>query len=187
MKNLFVAVLIFCALSAGAQVKIGDNPNTINANSLLEMESTNKGFLAPRVTLTSVTSVSPLSGTVPAGMLVYNSAGSLTYGYYYWDGSEWKKLDNGNDNLISKSADATLLKSETIVLGSNDIVLTLPTVTSSDNGLSISVKNTGTYTDLVTVKGNGSATIDGRDSSNLTRHVGQTFIASGGNWVIKNK
>jgi len=185
MKKLLTTVLILSSVCAAAQVKIGDNPGTINSNSLLEMESTNKGFLAPRVTLTSLTSVSPLSGTVPAGMLVYNSAGSLTYGYYYWDGSEWKKLNNGNDNLVSKTADATLLKSETIVLASNDIILTLPVVTSADNGLQISVKNNGIHTDQVTVKGNGSATIDGSDSVNLTRYVGQTFIATGGNWVIK--
>lgn len=185
MKKLLTTVLILSSVLAGAQVKIGDNPGTINSNSLLEMESTNKGFLAPRVTLTSLTSVSPLSGTVPAGMLVYNSAGSLTYGYYYWDGSEWKKLDNGNDNLVSKTADATLLKSETIVLASNDIILTLPVVTSADNGLQISVKNNGIHTDQVTVKGNGSATIDGSDSVNLTRYVGHTFVATGGNWVIK--
>lgn len=185
MKKLLTAVLLLCAGYVQAQVKIGNNPSTIDANSLLELESTNKGFLAPRVTLTSLTSVSPLSGTVPAGMLVYNSAGSLTYGYYYWDGSEWKKLNNGNDNLVSKTANATLLKSETIVLASNDIILTLPVVTSADNGLQISVKNNGIYTDQVTVKGNGSATIDGSDSVNLTRYVGHTFIATGGNWAIK--
>ncbi|MBL0130021.1 MAG: hypothetical protein IPP43_01925 [Chitinophagaceae bacterium] len=51
--------------------------------------------------------------------------------------------------------------------------------------MEISVKNIGVHTDQVTVKGNGSATIDGSDSINLTRHVGQTFIATGGNWVIK--
>ena len=185
MKKLLTAVLLLCAAYVQAQVKIGNNPSTIDANSLLELESTNKGFLAPRVTLTSLTSVSPLSGTVPAGMLVYNSAGSLTYGYYYWDGTEWKKLENGYDFLVSKTASTTLLKSETIVLASNDIILTLPVVTSADNGLQISVKNNGIYTDQVTVKGNGSATIDGSDSVNLTRYVGHTFIATGGNWAIK--
>ncbi|MBK9569259.1 MAG: hypothetical protein IPO53_04625 [Chitinophagaceae bacterium] len=77
MKKLLIAVLLLSAVYTQAQVKIGDNPGTIDANSLLELESTNKGFLAPRVTLTSITSVSPLTGTVPAGMLVYNSAGSL--------------------------------------------------------------------------------------------------------------
>lgn len=184
-KLLATLLFLLYTLYTQAQVKIGNNPNSIDANSLLELESTNKGFLAPRVTLTSISSVSPLTGTVPAGMLVYNSAGSLTFGYYYWDGTEWKKLDNGNKNLVTKTASATLLKSETIVLASNDIILTLPVVTSADNGLELSVKNNGAHTDQVTVKGNGSATIDGSDSANITRHVGHTFVATGGNWVIK--
>ncbi len=186
MKNLFIAALLFCAISAEAQVKIGDNPATINPNSLLEMESSNKGFLAPRVTLTSLTSVSPLSGTVPAGMLVYNAAGSLTYGYYYWDGTEWKFISNGNLNTVVKTANATLTKSENFVLASNDIIVTLPAVTNADNGLTITVKNNGVHTDLVTVKGNGGATLDGQDSTNLSRWVSKIFIAHGGNWFARS-
>ncbi len=93
MKKLvtFLCVSIIAA-STVAQVKIGDNPNTINANSLLELESTNKGFLPPRVVLNSLTSVAPLIGTVPAGMLVYSAGGILSDGYYYWSGADWKAL-----------------------------------------------------------------------------------------------
>ncbi|MBL0273537.1 MAG: hypothetical protein IPQ06_10800 [Chitinophagaceae bacterium] len=60
-------------------------------------------------------------------------------------------------------------------MASNDIIITLPTVTSADNGLVITVKNNGVHTDMVTVKGNGSATLDGQDSTNLTKNVGQNF------------
>ncbi len=185
MKKLFTISLLFFAFFANSQVKIGDNPNTIDPNSLLEMESTNKGFLPPRVALNSISSVSPLSGTVPAGMLVFSTGGTLPDGYYYWDGAEWIHLATENLNVATKTANATLTKTETYVLASNDIIITLPVVTASDNGLAISVKNIGTHTDLITVKGNGSATIDGSDSANLTRHVGQTYVATGGNWVIK--
>src|SRR5690349_14237206 len=115
MKKLFTFVFLLSCLYMQAQVKIGNNPNTINSNSLLEMESTNKGFLPPRVALNSISSVSPLSGTVPAGMLVYSSGGTLTDGYYYWDGTEWKKLDNGNSSVVTKTANATLLKAERVV------------------------------------------------------------------------
>lgn len=185
MKNLIVAALLLFSLFVKAQVKIGNNPNTIDPNSLLELESTNKGFLPPRVALNSISSVSPLTGTVPAGMLVFSSGGTLSDGYYYWNGTEWKFLSNGNMNTSVRTATDTLAKTETFVLASNDITLTLPVVTSADNGLAITVKNVGTYTDLVTVQGNGGATIDGIASSDLTRYVGQTFVATGGNWVIK--
>ncbi len=186
MKKIMSAVLLMCALVSQGQVKIGSNPSTIDANSLLELEATDKGFLAPRVTLTSLSSVSPLTGTVPAGMLVYNSAGSLTYGFYYWDGSEWKFISNGNLNTVAKTANATLAKSEHFVLASNDITITLPTITNADNGLVITVKNNGTYMDLIVVKPGGSSKIDGYDSTNLTRHVSKIFVAHNSNWYVRS-
>ncbi len=76
-----------------AQIKIGDNPTTINANSVLEMESTNKGMLLPRLALSATTNVSPLSAHV-AGMVVYNTAtaGDVLPGYYYNDGAKWIRI-----------------------------------------------------------------------------------------------
>jgi hypothetical protein len=187
MKNQMIAVFLLFSLYANAQVKIGDNSNTINTNSLLELESTNKGFLPPRIALNSISSVSPLTGTVTAGMLVYSTGGSLTDGYYYWNGTEWRRIGNGETHLVSKSASATLTKTETFVLASNDITLTLPTVISADDGNEITIKNVGTYTDLITIQGNGGATIDGSSTATLSRWRGQTFVANGGNWVLKNK
>jgi hypothetical protein len=81
MKKIFTSLLLFPRLLSRAQVKIGDNPGTINSNSLLEMESTNKGFLPPRVALNSISSVSPLTGTLPSGMLVYSTGGTLIDGF----------------------------------------------------------------------------------------------------------
>ncbi|MEP7254510.1 MAG: hypothetical protein ABI666_01975 [Ferruginibacter sp.] len=186
MKKLLLIPIMILSLFVNAQVKIGNNPGTIDANSLLELESTNKGFLPPRVALNSLSSVTPLTGTVPAGMLVFSTGGTLIDGYYYWNGSEWKKFDNGNKTLVTKTANATLLKSESYVVASNDITITLPVVTAADNGLSISVKNIGSHTDLVIVNGNGAATIDGAANVNLTKNVALTFIASGGSWIINN-
>ena len=87
MKKLFSIVFVVLMIHANAQVKIGNNPNTINANSLLELESTNKGFLPPRVALNDINAVTPLTGTVPSGMLVYSTGGTLADGYYYWVGT----------------------------------------------------------------------------------------------------
>jgi hypothetical protein len=187
MKKLLSALLLLSAVYTQAQVKIGDNPSTINSNSLLELESTNKGFLPPRLALNSISSVSPLSGTVPAGMLVYSTGGTLADGYYYWDGVRWKLLATGDLKAVVKTANATLTKVETFVLASNNITLTLPTVTSADNGMAITVKNNGSYTDLVIVQGNGAATIDATTLIKLSRWVGQTFVVYNGNWIVKEK
>jgi hypothetical protein len=107
---LFSAAIVCGVLTSNAQIKIGDNPNTINPNSLVEMESTNKGLLAPRVALTDVNSVSPLTGTVPAGMIVYSTGGAVTDGFYFWSGSKWlavQSSDNARSNyvLVKSAAD----------------------------------------------------------------------------------
>jgi len=48
----FVLCLLVCqvALHSFSQVKIGDNPQTADGSSILELESTDKGFLPPRLT-----------------------------------------------------------------------------------------------------------------------------------------
>ena len=94
LKQLtLLAVCLLLGLTSRAQVKVGDNPTTINANSVLEMESTTKGMLLPRLTLSSTTSFAPLAAHV-AGMTVYNTAtaGDVTPGFFYNDGSKWVRI-----------------------------------------------------------------------------------------------
>lgn len=102
-KYVFVAFAFAICFVSNSQVKIGDNPGTINANSLLEMESTSKGLLAPRIALNDVNSVSPLTAPVPAGMIVYNGSGSLPYGFYFWNGTKWLAVQTNattRDNFV---------------------------------------------------------------------------------------
>ena len=170
-----------------SQVKITDGADmTMDGNSLLELESLNRGLLIPRVALVSLDQPDPLTDPVPAGMLVYSTAGSVPDGFYYWNGSKWVSF-NISETPATKSADATLLKSETLVLASGDIRLTLPLVTTTDNGLSITVKNIGTHLNLVTIEGNSGATIDGNTETSLTRWRGQTYVAWEGNWITRNR
>jgi len=169
------------------QVKITDGVDmTMNANSLLELESINKGLLITRVELVSLDLPDPLTDPVPPGMLVYSTGGTVPDGFYFWNGSKWVSF-NVSETPATKSADATLLKSETLVLASGDITLTLPVVTSSDNGLSITIKNIGTHINLVTVEGNSGATVDGTSETSLTRWRGQTYVAWEGNWITRNR
>lgn len=62
-----------------------------NASSMLDIVSTDKGILIPRVNLTS--STFQLSAAPNAtGLLVYNSGSALSQGYYFWNGSEWRAI-----------------------------------------------------------------------------------------------
>jgi hypothetical protein len=99
-KLLLAIAALGISLSSFAQVKIGDNPTTINAGSVLELESTNKGLLLSRVSLTNTTTWG-LLGTQAAGMHVYNTNAAITstntayptlaakIGEYYWNGTGW--------------------------------------------------------------------------------------------------
>ncbi|WP_343631157.1 hypothetical protein [Fluviicola sp.] len=108
-KKLFLLTILAagCVNQLTAQVKIGDNPNTINANSMLELESTNKGFLPPRVALNSLTATAPMTATIAEGTLVYSFGGTLPNGYYYWNSSRWVMLRIARDNyvLVKSTAD----------------------------------------------------------------------------------
>ncbi|WP_165501736.1 hypothetical protein [Pedobacter frigiditerrae] len=70
--SFFILLLAFVQL-AQAQVKVGDNPTEINKGSLLELESSNKGLLFPRVNLTNTTTWSLAAASTPvAGMILTN-------------------------------------------------------------------------------------------------------------------
>ena len=102
MKTRLVILsgLFFVQLSAKAQMKIGDHPTTINSASLLELESTNKGFVFPSVSLNNVTSAAPLPTGLLTGTVVYNINGSITggngTGLYIWNGTLWMLLSTGS-------------------------------------------------------------------------------------------
>ena len=86
----------FISTSVSAQIvqKYGDNNGTINSNSVLELESTNKGLLLPRIPLESTTLSNPLSAHVQ-GMTVYNTAttGDVIEGIYINSGAKWVRGD----------------------------------------------------------------------------------------------
>src|SRR6187549_1870815 len=98
MKNtrfIFAALLLFVSFQSIAQVGIGTASPNVNAK--LELSATDKGFLPPRVALSTTTSFSPLAAHVE-GMMVYNTAtagsgnSAVTPGYYLNNGTKWVKV-----------------------------------------------------------------------------------------------
>jgi acetyltransferase-like isoleucine patch superfamily enzyme len=91
MKKLviiYISILFFNFLHA----QTGIGTTTPNASAKLDVYSTNKGFLPPRVTLTSVTDATTISSPAE-GLLVYNLGSvGLQAGYYYWNGANWATI-----------------------------------------------------------------------------------------------
>lgn len=84
-------------ITENGQIGIGTTvPNTYSS---LDIESSNTGVLIPRVNLTSSTldlntdNDNDISNQ-PISLMVYNSGTTLTQGYYYWNGTQWRFMDN---------------------------------------------------------------------------------------------
>jgi hypothetical protein len=106
--NLLAFTFFLFAANMSAQVvqKIGDNSFTIDTNSVLELESTNKGLLLPRIALTTTSSILPMTGTVASGMIVYNTAtaGDVTPGFYFYNVDKWVRVA---DNAVITASNIT--------------------------------------------------------------------------------
>ena len=100
--NLFFVIFILCAFVSKAQTGIGTT--TPDPSAKLDVNSTNKGFLPPRVTLTSTTDITTIPNPVTA-LLVYNTGNNvnLSAGYYYWSGTAWTKIGNNGSILASNA------------------------------------------------------------------------------------
>ena len=95
MKQILLLTFTLVSLSNFAQV--GINTTTPNPSSILDVSSTNKGMLAPRVSLSNI-NLSTLDGTNVAatGLLIWNTNAATTggngIGFYYYDGTIWVPL-----------------------------------------------------------------------------------------------
>lgn len=98
---LGVIIALFSIVNVSAQVKIGDNHEIINAGSLLELESSNKGFMFPRLSLDNDLTVWKLNGNDPIdGMVVFNVNDEINYeGLYCWYNGQWNLFAN-NGNIV---------------------------------------------------------------------------------------
>jgi hypothetical protein len=83
MKNLFYAIIAFVTCSASAQVGIGVSTANMDPSAQLDVTSTTKGFLPPRMTESQKNAIS----SPAAGLLVFQT--DATPGFYYYNGSAW--------------------------------------------------------------------------------------------------
>jgi hypothetical protein len=133
MKKLFALLFIFCSIQLLAQTGIGTS--TPNASAKLDVYSTNKGFLPPRISLAGVLDVSTIANPA-TGLVIYNTATAGTTpnnvipGYYYYDGNKWNQLVDqsslnsfsgfnpnyaqSNASAVSKSAIGDIVVSQSI-------------------------------------------------------------------------
>lgn len=93
----FVAIFGLGAQQVFAQIKIGDNQGNLDQNAVLEIETTNKGFLLPRITTAARLA---MTAPVAPGMTVYDTDAKCTF--IYRAGTGWYSLCSA-DSLSSSN------------------------------------------------------------------------------------
>ncbi len=88
MRTKLLLALLFLGtqafLSAQTGLKLGDNPGTIDAASLLEMESTSLVFVPTRMNNAQMNAITPLEGA-----LIYNTQEEALY---YYENGAWSAV-----------------------------------------------------------------------------------------------
>ncbi len=112
-------ILLYGIQTVSAQVT-GINTQTPDDSSVLDIVSNDKGLLIPRVDLTSATLDLDGQAGQAEGLFVYNTGSTLDTGFYFWDGSEWIKLDivnNIDPEISALNCDDAVLDPPTFVGG----------------------------------------------------------------------
>ena len=86
-KFFWILFLIITTLSAFAQVGINTDNSMPDASAMLDVKSTDKGVLIPRMTLAQ----RDLITTPATGLMIYQT--DNTPGFYYYNGSIWKAIN----------------------------------------------------------------------------------------------
>jgi hypothetical protein len=96
--------ILFLFLSTGLFAQTGIGTTTPDASAKLDVYSDNKGFLPPRVTLTSGTDNTTIASPA-TGLLVYNTGNNagLVAGYYYWNGTSWATIATASGYSVGSS------------------------------------------------------------------------------------
>lgn len=194
MKKILFIFLASCALmKVNAQTGIGTTAP--NASAKLDVTATNKGFLPPRVSLTSTTDVATIASPA-TGLIVYNTntAGSapnnVIPGYYYYNGSAWINLiGSSTSNTITGNGTTSTIANFGSVMNDQSGAYTL---TNTDNGKVVTINSaTGVsvtvpslsvgFNCMIVQKGAGQVSLN---ASGVTIYNRYSFTKTAGQYSI---
>jgi len=109
--TILTTVLVILSLGLSAQVGVNTDGSSPDGSAMLDVKSTTKGMLIPRMDSTQRVAIS----TPATGLLVYQTNG--TDGFWFYNGTAWVSL-NGNtsgdtDKIIDADNDTKIQVEET--------------------------------------------------------------------------
>jgi hypothetical protein len=154
-KIIFILSILFVANFVNAQTGIGTT--TPNAAAKLDVNSTEKGFLPPRVALTATNVFAPVTGltgttalATAAGLLIYNTAtagtapNNVVPGYYFWNGTAWINIigSTTSNTLTGNGTTSTIVNFGSVINDQNAGF----TLANGDNGKIIAINSSSPQT-----------------------------------------
>ncbi len=139
---------------AVAQVKVGDNPASIDPSAALEVESTNKGVLIPRMTSAQRQAIA----SPATGLQVFDTNANALY---YYNGTNWVEVspNNAATNLFNSNGTIPSSTTRTIALdGGSNLNIDNNTLYISGDNNRIGI---GTASPTQTLDVDGTARFDG--------------------------
>ena len=107
IKITFLALIIMTTYSLTAQVAITTDGSSANSKAMLDVTSTDKGMLTPRMTQAQRNNINP--DATATGLLIYQTDGIP--GFYYFNGSAWiavSQIANGSETKVSAGTNITV-------------------------------------------------------------------------------
>ncbi|MCK7590447.1 hypothetical protein M0G43_07685 [Subsaxibacter sp. CAU 1640] len=141
LSNLMIlSISLFFGIISYAQVGIGTT--SPEPRSILDLRSTDKGFLVPRVNITNLGNIAPITGGATSEpLLVWNTNVGTGTGFHYWSGSTWVPLSSSSGNHWSL----------------NGNTITTANFLGTINGLDLNVRTANT--NRLRVQSNGQVTV----------------------------
>jgi hypothetical protein len=134
MKNIFsyiVLTILFASSEVSAQNNVGIGTPNPSPNAILELSSTNKGLLVPKLDVAARTALQGALTANDKGLLVYDQSAGINK-YYYWDGTVWipfPQQDNDNQTLNFNTG-----TNELSITGGNTVIIPLTTGPTGPTG-----------------------------------------------------
>ena len=90
IKLLFVTITLIASYTLTAQVSVTTDGSNADGSAMLDVKSTTKGMLMPRMTQAQIAAISSPAN----GLIVFNTTDDKYYAYVL-TGNEWKEIDYG--------------------------------------------------------------------------------------------
>jgi hypothetical protein len=177
MKNLHFITFLFVLVVKTSISQVGIGTENPLDGSILDITSSDKGILVPRVDIIDLATIAPITGGSTIGLLVWNTNTIIGVGFHYWSGSAWVALGgttvNAVNGLVTSPIDirlgGDLIQGTTITQGSFDLTHNL-------NGLGdFHIADNGT--NMFSVLDNGRTSVGGINNAGQFNVTGDSYFS----------